>query len=39
MMLDQLVETWFINNRVNLRLLEGLDHEGLNMGLWEWSKI
>ncbi len=28
-MLDQLAETWLINNRVNLRLLEGLDDEGL----------
>ena len=28
-MLGQLAETWLINNRVNLRLLDGLDDEGL----------
>jgi len=32
-MLDQFVETWHINNRINLTLLDEINEEGLNVTL------
>ena len=32
-MKDQIIETWHINNRVNLMLIDAINEEGLNCTL------